>query len=175
MKKINSPSIYFLLLTIAALFNSCVIGGNGYSLKGISIPPEVNTFYVEEFDNQTPTAPPTLPQTFRQKLSDRIRDETRLKYDDVNPDIEFQGAISEFRVSAESPQQGQTNAFNRLNISFQVVYVSNLDEEDNWKQRFSHFADFETNQNLVDVQDDLIDEILDEIVERIFNKAFTNW
>ncbi|MCR9289239.1 LPS assembly lipoprotein LptE [Saprospiraceae bacterium] len=175
MKSINSPILYCVLFSIGCLLNACVIGGNGYSFKGISIPPEVNTFYIEDFDNQTPTAPPTLSTAFQQELSDKIRNESRLKFDDFNPDIEFKGAISEFRVSAESPQQGQTSAFNRLNISFQIEYVSNLNEEDNWKQRFGHFADFETSQNLIDVQDELIDEILEEIIERIFNKAFTNW
>lgn len=180
MNHINSSFAFHKLslivcLFLACLMNGCVIGGNGYSFKGISIPPDVNTFYIDEFDNQTTTAPPTLPQTFKQQLSDKIRNESRLKNDDTNPDIEFIGSISEYRVSAQSPQPNQTNAFNRLSITFQVEYVSNLNEEDNWKQRFNHFAEFETDQNLIDVQDDLIDEILEEIIERIFNKAFTNW
>ena len=178
MKKLNSSLIthFFSLLSVFVL-SGCVIGGNGYSLKGISIPPNVNTFYINEVDNQTQTAPPTLSQTFRQKLNDKIRNESRLKNDDVNPDIEFKAVISDYIVSAQSPEPGQTNAFNRLNITFRVEYINNLNEDEGWDtaKRFNHFADFETNENLIDRQDDLIDEILEEITERIFNQAFTNW
>ncbi|RMG78745.1 MAG: hypothetical protein D6714_17515 [Bacteroidetes bacterium] len=174
-REIWKKSCFCAIVGSLLFIQGCVIGGNGYSFKGISIPPEVNTFYVAEPENQTTTAPPTLPQNFRQQLNDKIRNESRLKNDDQNPDIEFLTTITEYQVSAQSPQPGQTNAFNRLTITFQVEYKNNLKEDDTWKQRFSHFADFPADQNLIDVQDTLIDEILEEIIERIFNRAFTNW
>ncbi|MEL6987465.1 MAG: LPS assembly lipoprotein LptE, partial [Bacteroidota bacterium] len=72
-------------------------------------------------------------------------------------------------------EPNETTAFNRLQINVQVDYQNNLDEKDKWSQNFSFFENFASDQNLLDVQDDLINLIYDQIVEDIFNKAFTNW
>jgi len=151
------------------LFSGC------YSLKGISIPPDVSTFYVKLFENQASGSEPTLPLEFSELLKDRIRRETRLNYDDETPDIEFSGTITGFRVSAEAPKAGEQIGFNKLTISMQVEFKNNKDEKANWKQQFSYDDFFEPDQNLLDVQAQLIQNISDELVERIFNRAFTNW
>ncbi|TAK36743.1 MAG: hypothetical protein EPO28_13045, partial [Saprospiraceae bacterium] len=146
-----------------------------YSFKGISIPPDVSTFYVKTFENQTPDSEPTLSQEFTELLKDRIRRETRLNYNSEIPDIEFSGSITGFRVTAEAPKAGEQIGFNKLTISMQVEFINNKDEKANWKQQFSYDDFFEPDQNLLDVQTRLIKNISDELVERIFNRAFTNW
>ena len=151
------------------LFTGC------YSFKGISIPPDVSTFYVKTFENQASDSEPTLPQEFTELLKDRIRRETRLNYNSEIPDIEFSGTITGFRVTAEAPKAGEQIGFNKLTISMQVEFINNKDEKANWKQQFSYDDFFEPDQNLLDVQTRLIKNISDELVERIFNRAFTNW
>ena len=39
----------------------------------------------------------------------------------------------------------------------------------------SFFSDFESSQNLADVQDELIEAIFEQITEDIFNRAFSDW
>jgi len=146
-----------------------------YSFKGISIDPSISTFYVTIFDNLSNDAPPTLGQDFTEVLRDKIRNESRLNLKEVDPDIDFTGAVSSFRVSAEAPEPGETTSFNRLTITVSVDYVNNRDDENKWKRSFSYFANFDANQNLLDVQDQLINTINDQIVEDIFNFAFTDW
>ena len=34
---------------------------------------------------------------------------------------------------------------------------------------------YDSAQNIIDIEDDLIDQILNEICEDIFNKTFLNW
>ena len=152
-----------------------MIRGNGYSLKGISIPPDVNTCYVELFENQAPSSTPTLPRDLTERLKDKIRTESRLKYNDEDPDIEFTGAVTDFRVSAEAPKAGEQIGFNKLTISVRINFVNNKDEKANWSESFSFWDIFGANDNLLDVQETLIDNINKELVERIFNRAFTNW
>ena len=147
----------------------------GYSLKGISIPADVKTFYVELFGNQAPAAVPTLPRDFTEKLKDKIRRESNLKYNDTEPDIEFSGYIAAFNVTAEAPKAGEEIGFNKLAITVSVEFTNNKDEKANWKQQFSFDDFFAPDQNLLDVQDNLINNITDELTDRIFNKAFTNW
>lgn len=170
------PALGLMLFAGALfLFSGCMIRGNGYSFQGISIPPEVNTFYVELFDNQAPAAVPTLPRDFTELLKDKIRRETRLQYSDTDPDIEFSGAVTDFRVSAEAPKADEQIGFNKLTITVQVSFVNNKDEKANWKQQFTFEDFFGASQNLLDVQDGLIETINKELTDRIFNRAFTNW
>lgn len=165
----------FALLAATMLLQGCMIRGNGYSLAGISIPADVNTYYVETFEGQAPGAVPTLPRDFTERLKDKIRTETRLKYNDEAPDIEFSGAITDFRVTAEAPKAGEQIGFNKLTISVSVSFTNTKDEKASWKQQFSFEDFFGAEQNLLDVQESLIENISKELVDRIYNRAFTNW
>ncbi|MCC6727639.1 MAG: hypothetical protein IT258_24245 [Saprospiraceae bacterium] len=173
--RLSNPICLFTLLGFALLLQGCMIRGNGYSLAGISIPPNINTYYVETFESQSAGAVPTLPRDFTERLKDKIRTETRLKYNDEEPDIEFTGAITDFRVTSEAPKAGEQIGFNKLTISVNVNFVNNKDEKANWKQQFSFEDFFGADQNLLDVQESLIENINKELVDRIYNRAFTNW
>ena len=146
-----------------------------YTFKGYSIDQELETFAVANFRDNTTNAPPTINQTFSESLKEKVNRESRLKFNDVDPDILFAGSINSFLVTAVAPQPGETTAFNRLEIRVFIDYKDSLNEENNWESNFSHFQDFPSNQNLLGVQDELIDAIFDQIIEDIFNKAFTNW
>ena len=87
-----------------------------YSFKGISIPPEVNTFYVRNFETLATNAPPTLGLDFGERLKDKVRSETRLKLLTDNADVEFTGKITDFRVVPVAPKPGEQVSLNRLEI-----------------------------------------------------------
>lgn len=146
-----------------------------YSFQGISIPADVSTYYIELFENQAPASPPTYQRDFTELLKEKIRRESRLTWNDENPDVEFTGAIAGFQVTAEAPKADQQIGFNKLTITVRVSFVNNKNEKANWKQDFSFFDFFAPDQNLLDVQDGLIETINKELLERIFNRAFTNW
>lgn len=164
-----------LVLISSLSLSGCMIKGNGYSFQGISIPPDVTTYYVELFENQAPAAVPTLPRDFTELLKDKIRRESRLRYTETDPDIEFSGAITDFRVTAEAPKANEQIGFNKLTITVQVNFINNKNEKANWKQQFSFEDFFQPDENLLDVQEGLIETINNELVDRIFNRAFTNW
>ncbi|MEL7228203.1 MAG: hypothetical protein AAGL17_26075, partial [Cyanobacteria bacterium J06576_12] len=95
--------------------------------------------------------------------------------DDTDPNVEFQGTIVDFRVTAEAPQPGESSAINRLTIVTAVEYISHENKEDGFKRNFSFFFDFDANTELASVQTQAIEEILAQLTEDIFNAAFTNW
>ncbi len=175
MRFFSINALGFTAPTAAFFFLVCLNFSGCYSFKGISIPTDVNTYYVELFENQAAASTPTLPRDFTEKLKDKIRRESRLRYTDEDPDIEFSGAITQFSVSAEAPKVNEQIGFNRLTITVTVSFVNNKNEKANWKQQFSFDDSFAPDQNLLDVQDALIETISNELVERIFNRAFTNW
>lgn len=160
---------FWVLLACLPLVSGC------YSLKGYSIQPDVKTFYVGNFKLTALNAPATINQTFQEALKDKVSRESRLQYSNLNPDLEFNGTIQSFVVSAVAPKPDEQTSFNRLTIFVAVEYANHLDAKDTWTKTFSHFADFPTDQNLLQVQDDLITIIFNQILEDIFNQAFNNW
>ncbi len=163
----------FSLLLASVIISLCA--SCKYSFTGISIPLSVQTFYVAPFDIQAPNAEPNLSQTFSDALRDKIQTESRLTQSEENPHVEFKGIISRYEISSVAPQPGELTAFNRLNVTVNVEYINIKEEEQSWKQNFSYFSDFESTDNFLDVQDQLIETINEQLVEDIFNKAFTNW
>ncbi len=173
--KINLACIlrWSILTTVLLMLNAC------YSLKGIAIDPDTNTFYVATFENTSNNIVPNLDQDFTEALRRKIRDNSRLRFTDIEPDIEFSGAITSYRITAQAPERGETVSFNRLTINVSVDYVNNKKDEASkdhkWTKTFSFFENFEASQNILDIQDGLIESINTELVERIFNDAFTSW
>ena len=159
----------FLLGSITLLFSAC------YSFSGISIDPDVRTYYVEQFKDNANNSVPALAQIFTEDLKEKIRTESRLIYEETNPDIEFQGSIVDFRVTSEAPQAGETTALNRLTIVTSIEYINNRNSDKGWKSNFSFFFDFSSSQDLISVQDDAVAAISAQMMEDIFNKAFTDW
>ncbi len=163
----------FLILTSAVVL--MVISAGCYSLKGYSIDQNVETYYVGTFKVTALNAPVTIPQTFAESLKDKISRESRLKFNDDEPHLEFNGAIQSFNVTAVAPQPGERTAFNRLTITVSIEYLNHLNAKDKWSKTFSHFEDFPAEQNLAGVQDELVTVIFNQILEDIFNQAFNNW
>jgi hypothetical protein len=85
-----------------------------YSFSGITIDPNVQTYKVNLYEDNTLDALPGLDQIFTEDLKEKIRTQSRLTYADQNPDVEFTGAIVDYRITSEAPQQGETTAINHL-------------------------------------------------------------
>jgi len=156
----NKFVIIYLLFTLAA-FQGC------YSLSGVSIGPDVNTYFVVQFRSNAANAPPTLEQTLTEALKEKIRTESRLVLDEIDPDVDFSGTVVDYRVTSEAPQPGELTAI--------VEYTNHREEGKNWRSNFSFFFDFPSSQDLASVQNEAIQAITTQLVEDIFNKAFTDW
>ncbi|MCI5081474.1 MAG: LPS assembly lipoprotein LptE [Saprospiraceae bacterium] len=161
--------IFLGSLALATIFSGC------YSFSGISIDPEVRTYYVAQFKNNATNAIPGIDIIFTEGLKEKIRVESRLVYDELNPDIEFRGSIVDFRVTSEAPQPGEVVAINRLTINTSIEYINNRNSEKGWKQNFPFFFDFGSDTDLNSIQDEAVQIISDQINEDVFNKAFTDW
>lgn len=162
----------FLILALTSI-HSC------YSFRGISIPPEVITFSVEDFDDRSTEQVPGLAQDFTQELKDRIRNESRLEEarNNASSDITFTGFISRFETNPLAPQPDQTTALSQLKIYIKIAteYKDDKFEESEFDQTFNFAVEYSSEQNLLDIQEELIDQIFEQITTDVFNKAFANW
>lgn len=146
-----------------------------YSLNGISIPDNVNTYYVENFKLTAKNSPPLIDQIFTQDLINKINSQTRLISNNTDPDIEFNGDINSFRLQQLAPTKDQESSLNRITISVSVDYINNRNEDESWKQTFTQNYDYSADQDLLSIQDQAVADIFEQIIEQLFNKAFANW
>ncbi len=151
------------------------LGTGCYSFRGISIEPDVKTYFVVPFRDNALNAPPNLYQDLTERLKDKVRLESRLVFAETDPNVEFIGTLVSYRVTSEAPQPGESSALNRLTITVAMEYVNHLHEENGWTKNFSFFFDFPANQNLSTIETQAIEEISIQLMEDIFNNAFSNW
>lgn len=166
------PLKYITFTLLVGLLSGC------YSFKGISIPPEAKTFYVSDFVLRANNAPAQIDQLWSEALREKIRNESRLTYNEQSPDIEFEGSITSYKVVGTAPQAGNTVSLNKLTIGISVTYTNNAGDggkDDEWTQTFSFFKDFDATLDLNSVEEGFIEEIFEQLTENVFNKAFTNW
>ncbi len=163
--------ILFSLFAFILMIHSCGI----YSFTGASIPPEAKTVSVNYFENMAELVQPTVSPLLTDKLQDKLSSQTTLQLASADGDLQFSGEVTGYRTAPAGIVAGATASQQRLTITVHVVFVNYYDEKASFDASFSRFADFDSNQNLYEVENTLIDEIMEQIVEDIFNKAVVNW
>ena len=161
--------ILTILLSIS--LTSCGI----YSFMGASIPTEAKTISVNYFTNKAATIQPSLSQVFTEILKDMFLEQTNLILSENEGDLNFSGYISKYQIKPMAIKANETAGQNRLTIAVKVTYNNSLDSGNNFEQIFSRYRDYDSAQNISDIENTLIEEITYELAEDVFNKAFVNW
>ena len=160
---------WLFILVAGYLFSSC------YSFRSSTVSNALKTYYVKTFDLQANLAPPQLAVQFSDALKDRIRTESPLKYSELKPDISYQGTLVEYRVSSEAQQAGEQTAISRLTIRVDVQCTHEQDEKKSWKKSFEYYANYDPNQNLLSIQDELHKQIFTKLLDDVYNQTFGDW
>lgn len=146
-----------------------------YSFSGASICEECKTISIDYFENNAAIVVPTLSQSFTEKLRDRFVNQTNLDLTSKNGDLDLKGYIADYKITPVAPSGNQTASLNRLTITVKVTFTNTKDVAQNFEKSFNRFADFQSNINLSDVEEELIEEINEQLVDGIFNEAVANW
>lgn len=179
MKSTNKGFIWLFGL-IFLLFQSCSVK---YSFTGTNINYDiVKTFSVDNFFNDSGNGPANMQQTFTEALKEYYQRNTQLELIRTNGDLQFSGAIKNYRltpqaaVSSGSSTVADRAGLMRLTISVEVDYINTTNEEENLKQSFSFFQDYDPRTTtLLDVESQLIDEIFKNILQDVFTATVANW
>lgn len=157
---------------LVALLCSCRMS---VSLTGGTIDARAKTVAITTFPNNATLINPTLSQSFTTALKDKIQNQTPLTIVSNDGDYTLEGEITSYNVTPVAIQGDDKPAMNRLTISVRVRFYNKFDEEQNFEQSFSRYADYSASQNLSTVENTLVDEINEALTDDIFNKAFVNW
>ena len=161
------------LLLLTFMLSSCKIQ---VSLTGGSVNPNAKTVYVATFPNHAALVNPGLSQEFTSGLKNKIQSQTPLTIINIkNADYVFEGAITNYSISPVALQGNDIAAMNRLTISVRISFKNKLEENLNFEQTFSRYADYSSSSSFSSIETGLMQEIISALTEDIFNKAFVNW
>lgn len=172
IKKIKVSLIWLVIILLPQLIVGCKVS---YSFSGVNISPAITTVSVDYFPNRAPVVQAQLSQLFTDALIDKIQANTSLELVTGTGQVSFSGEIRNYDTKPTAITGQEKAARNRLTISVKVVYTNSVQPELDFDSSFSRYEDYDSSQNLADVENELIDLIVESIIEDIFNKAFVNW
>ncbi|NOU61634.1 LptE family protein [Marinifilum caeruleilacunae] len=165
--------VLFLSLCIAAAAVACKVS---YSFTGGTLSEHVKTFSVQYFPNRAPLVNPNLSNRFTEDLKEKFRSQTTLdEIVDGEGHLNFDGEITGYRTQALDIKAGEIAATNRLTVTIKVRFTNEIESENDFDKSFSAFADYDSAQQLTDVEEGLLDDILEQIIDDIYNEAVVNW
>lgn len=171
--KINRLTIAVIVVALVAVSAACTIT---ITMSGASIPENLTTFSVQYINNRAPLINPDLSQTLTEGLKDRIQTESRLiLVEDAMGDVDFSGNITSYGTKAMAIKSDAVSAETRLTVAVKIRFRNFKDPKGDWEQSFSAYQDYDSDNNLSDVEEELVELIVDELTENIFNKAFADW
>jgi hypothetical protein len=172
---------YWVFLTFIILLLSGCAAAPTLSFQGTSLDTRIQTISIENFQADAANGPANMAINFTEKLREYFQRNTRLALVPNNGHLNFTGTIVRYEVAPVAPTGGQDGQFalvaarQRLTIGIKVQYTNSFDESQDFDQEFSFFADFDNNQTLIQVEQNLIRTIFDQIILDIFNKSVANW
>lgn len=162
-----------LLLILPVIISACKVS---YSFNGASINYNVTkTIQIHDFQNQALMVYTPLTQQFNEQMRDVFTRNTKLKFTDVDPDIEFEGEITKYEFTPQSVGEDAYAKETRFTISVRVRYKNNKQPEKDKEETFTAYRDFGVNSTINEAQDRLIPEINKELIDQIFNSTMSNW
>lgn len=163
--------LLFLLCFIPLFItSSCSVT---YSFTGIQT--DAQSVSIQYFNNYAPLAPPTLSQDFTEGMKDIFLQQTNLKILSDNGELQFEGEVTDYKTEPVAITGDEQTALNRLSITVNVRFVDTRDDTKNFEQRFTRYEDYDSSQNLSEVEDDLVSSIIDQLTQDILNQAIGDW
>jgi len=162
-----------LIIIIGLAFTACKVS---YSFTGGTLSTDVHTFSVQFFQNRAPLVNPNLSDKFTEDLKEKFRSRTSLdEIVDGEGHLNFSGEITGYQTRAMDVTSNDISATNRLTITIRVKFTNEIEPDNNFDKSFSAFEDFDSTNQLSDVENDLVEKILEKIIDDIYNQSVVNW
>ncbi len=170
-KKLLQYILCFGCLT--AILSGCKVS---YSLNGASIDySRIKTIHIADFQNLAPNVYPPLAQKLSEDLKDRFQRQTRLVQTAQVGDLNIEGEIVGYDLTAEAVQADAYAAKTKLTMRVNIRYNNTIDEDESFEREFTSFATFDSSQMFTDVQDQLVEDLTKDLINQIFNATAENW
>ena len=164
---------FIVLIGIAVMLQGCAIS---YKFNGASIDYQTTkSIAIADFPNQAALVYPPLSSNLTEALRDIYSRQTRLEVTRKGGDLELEGEITGYQLTAMAISADSYAAETKLTITVRVRFTNNNAPEDDFEKTYSAYQTFDSNKLLTDVQDELCAVMVQEIAESIYNDTVARW
>lgn len=163
----------YILVALAMMLQGCAIS---YKFNGASIDYQTTkTISIADFPNQAALVYPPLSSNLTEAIRDIYSRQTRLEEVKRGGDLEVEGEITGYNLSAMAIAADSYAAETKLTITVRVRFTNNKAPEENFEKTYTAYQTFDSNRLLTDVQDELCSTMVLEIAESIYNDTVARW
>ncbi len=158
---------------MACLLTACSIS---YKFNGASINyDQIKTIQFSDFPIRSAYVWMPMHAMFNNELQDTYMRQTKLRQVRRGGDLQLSGEIVEYSQINKSVSASGYASQTQLKITVNVRFVNNKKHTDDFEQRFSATADYDSSQQLTAVQEELVTQMIKDIVDQIYNATVANW
>ncbi len=164
---------YIVTYLLVALLAGCTVS---YKFNGASINYDiVKTITLENFPNRALYQWGPMESMFNNTLSDIYVNQTKLQQVARGGDLTLSGEITSYDQINKSISSDGYSSMMQLKMTVKVRFSNAKNPSEDFDRQFTASREFDSSQQLNDVQEELVTQIIDEIVEQIFNATVANW
>lgn len=164
---------YIVTYLLVALLAGCTVS---YKFNGASINYDiVKTITLENFPNRALYQWGPMESMFNNALSDIYVNQTKLQQVARGGDLTLSGEITSYDQINKSISSDGYSSMMQLKMTVKVRFSNAKNPSEDFERQFTASREFDSSQQLNDVQEELVTQIIDEIVEQIFNATVANW
>jgi len=116
-----------------------------------------------------------MESMFNNALTDIYATQTKLQQVNRGGDISLSGEILSYDQTNKSISSDGYSSLMQLKMTVNVRFENATNHEEDFERKFTASRDFDSSQQLNDVQEELVTQIIKEIVEQIFNATVADW
>ena len=162
-------SIYLLCFLLV----SCTVS---YKFNGASIDyTKTKTIQIDNVPIRSAYVWAPMQSIFQNKLTDLYASQTKLKQVKKNGDLQLAGEITGFDQYNKAISAEGYSSQVQLKMTVNVRFVNNVKHSEDFERSFSATTEYDSSQQLVNVQEELVTQMVKDIAEQIFNATVANW
>lgn len=155
------------------LMASCTVS---YKFNGASIDyTKTKTIQIDNFPIRSAYVWSPMQAIFQNKITDLYASQTKLKQVRKGGDLVLAGEITGFDQYNKAISAEGYSSQVQLKMTVNVRFTNNANHAEDFERTFSATSEYDSSQQLINVQEQLVTEMVKDIAEQIFNATVANW
>lgn len=160
-------------ILLCLLLTACTIS---YKFNGASIDyTKTKTIQIDNFPIRSAYVWAPMQAIFQNKLTDLYASQTKLRQVKKNGDLQLSGEITGFDQYNKAISAEGYSSQVQLKMTVNVRFTNNAKHSDDFERQFSATTEYDSSQQLINVQEELVTQMVKDIAEQIFNATVANW
>lgn len=134
----------------------------------------IKSIQIDKIPNRAAYGWAPMEAMFNNELQDKYANQTRLRLVRRDGDLHLAGEITAYEQYNKAISADGHSSQVQLKMTVNIRY-ENKKLNQNWERQFSATAQYDSNRQLADVQEQLVSEMINDITDQIFNATVADW